>query len=139
MADSLHLSVIAPDRVLLDEKAARRVRLKLADQAWLSVYPNHAPLLAEVLPGPLQYDTERGTSELQIGPAILYVDSNVVTLLASGQRDERGLAVTTHDTGEGMRFDRLARELMTALQAAPVELGKGTADVADFDWADDEA
>lgn len=138
MTDLLHLSVIAPDRVLLDVRAARRVRLKLADQAWLSVYPNHAPLLAEVLPGPLQYETEGETGELQIGSAILYVDSNEVTVLASGQRDGRDL-VTTKDAAEGMRFDRLAGELMAALRARTVASGQATAEVPDLGGAADEA
>ena len=117
MAASLHLSVITPDRVLLQVEGARRVRLRLSDQAWLSVYPYHAPLLAEVLPGPLQYDTELETGEIQIGAAILYVAENVVTVLTSGQREEPDAEASPVAVAEAQRFDRLARELMAALQA----------------------
>jgi F0F1-type ATP synthase epsilon subunit len=116
LAGLLRLSVITPDQVLLQVDEATRVRLRLADLAWLSIYPNHAPLVAEVLPGPVQYDTELEAGEIELGSAILYVDSNVVTILTSGHR-ERTDVEGAGQTGEALRFDRLAREVMLALRA----------------------
>ena len=116
MASLLRLSVITPDQALLQVEDAARVRLKLADLAWLSIYPGHAPLLAEVLPGPVQYDTELETGEIEIGSAILFVTNNVVTILASGQR-ELGDEAPDEELAGSLRFDRLAGELMAALRA----------------------
>ena len=116
MAGLLRLSVITPDQALLQVEDAARVRLKLADLAWLSIYPGHAPLLAEVLPGPVQYDTELETGEIEIGSAILFVTNNVVTILASGQRELGDEAPDEELTGS-LRFDRLAGELLAALRA----------------------
>jgi F0F1-type ATP synthase epsilon subunit len=116
LAAYLRLSVITPEQVVLEVDGARRVRMRLADEAWLSVYPNHAPLVAEVLPGPLQYDTELETGELHVGSSIVYVDSNVVTVLTSGQREDRDVQAVP-ESAQDQRFDRLARELMQALEA----------------------
>lgn len=48
----------------------------------LGVYPGHAPLLAEVSPGPLHYQLAEETFVLHTSGGIIEVKDNVVTLLA---------------------------------------------------------
>jgi F0F1-type ATP synthase epsilon subunit len=119
----LRLTVLTPDRVLLAVDSATKVRMKLADDVWLSVYPNHAPLIAEILPGPLQYDTDAESGEVSIAEGILQVTEGQVTVLTSGH--QRGTQVPeTTDTAEtdaasDQKFDRLAAQLLMSLQAQP--------------------
>lgn len=112
----LHLTILTPDRTLLDVGDASRVRARLVDDALLSVYPGHAPLIAETLPGPVEYDTETGYGQLNVAEGILQVTADGVTVLTSGL--ERGDAPVERPEGD-RRFDRLARQLMMGLQAPP--------------------
>jgi len=114
---SLRLTVLTPDRVLLAVDLATKVRMKLADDAWLSVYPNHAPLIAEVLPGPVQYDTDEESGELSIAEGIVQVTEGQVTVLTSGH--QRHTDVPEMHRASDQQFDRLARELLMSLQAEP--------------------
>lgn len=116
--DSLALKVLTPERVLLQVERAIKIRLRLADQAWISIFPNHAPLVAETLDGPLAYDTEIESGSLNIAAGFLYVEDNRVHVLTRGALDQASSA-RGMDIGEGARFDRLARELMVHLNAQP--------------------
>ena len=111
MAQTVHLVVLTPERVLLSVEAALKVRVRLADGAWLSIYPRHAPLVAEMPSGPLQYETDLESGELPLEDGILRVQDNEVVVLTSGlaSRQEMALAETE------VQYDRLARRLMQAL------------------------
>mgnify|MGYP001027721826 CR=1 FL=1 len=120
MSTSLRLTVLTPDRVLLAVDSATKVRMKLADDVWLSVYPNHAPLIAEVLPGPVQYDTDAESGEVSIAEGILQVTEGQVTVLTSGhQRGTRVPEAHARETdgASDQQFDRLAKQLLMSLQA----------------------
>jgi len=117
VSTSLRLTVLTPDRVLLAVETATKVRMKLADDAWLSVYPDHAPLIAEVLPGPVQYDTDAESGELSIAEGIVQVTEGQVTVLTSGYQRETD-APETHAASD-QQFDRLAEQLLMSLQAQP--------------------
>ena len=117
MGTSLRLTVLTPDRVLLAVDLATKVRMKLADDAWLSVYPNHAPLIAEVLPGPVQYDTDEESGELSIAEGIVQVTGGQVTVLTSGHQRETDAPETR--AASDQHFDRLAEQLLMSLQAQP--------------------
>lgn len=120
MAQTLRLRVITPERVLLSVDEAAKVRLRLADRAWLSVYPYHAPLVAETLPGVLQYETETEAGEMRLGAGILRILGNEVTVLTRGQL---GRTRETELTEEDRRYDRLMRQLMSSLGAQSTEDG----------------
>ncbi len=111
----LHLTVMTPEQLVLHVDAAQKVRLKLVDQAWLSIYPHHESLVAEILPGPLQYETAIETGEIMVGSGILQVDGDEIVILTSGlQHDDR--PVTRNDVDHAdLRFDRLAEQLMADL------------------------
>lgn len=48
----------------------------------IGVFPGHAPLLADISPGPLHYTTGENTQVLHTSGGIIEVKDNVVTLLA---------------------------------------------------------
>jgi F0F1-type ATP synthase epsilon subunit len=102
--------------VLLSIDDALKVRVRLADKAWISIYPYHAPLLAEIMPGALQYETESEAGEIELGAGILRVSDNEVKVLTRGEL--RG-AREAMPGEEEQRFDRLTRQLMLSLGAQP--------------------
>lgn len=123
MPDLLRFSVLTPDRTLLDVANVSKVRLKLADGGWLSVYPRHAPLLGETLAGPVLYTTGAGEQTIFLSESILQIAENDVMLFTGGE-----LTASATMTGEkedadaaDAHFDRLARVLMVSLQALPPE------------------
>jgi len=132
MPDLLRFSVLTPGKTLLDVANVSKVRLKLADNGWLSIYPRHAPLLAETLAGPVTYtttgarDEAEATFSLSLSESILQIEENNVTLFSGGE-----LTAATAIMGEesdadtvdadAAHFDRLARVLMLSLQALPTE------------------
>ena len=59
MARSLHLHVLTPAETLL-RADAQWVHVRLADGAGISIYPEHAPLLAETLTASLRYADSSG-------------------------------------------------------------------------------
>lgn len=110
LAEALHLTVLSPERILLQVERASKVRLRLADLAWISLYRNHAPLLAATASGPVQYETDAEAGELNVGPGILWVSENRVEVLTSGLSVPEGEL-----PAEEQSFDRLARELLATL------------------------
>jgi F0F1-type ATP synthase epsilon subunit len=132
VSTSLRLTVLTPDRVLLAVDSTTKVRMKLADDAWLSVYPGHAPLIAEVLPGPVQYDTDAESGELSIAEGIVQVTEGQVTVLTSGHQRETQ-AAETHAASD-QQFDRLAEELLMSLQSQPhIEADAASGDATGLD------
>ena len=121
MPDRLRLSVLTPGKTLLDVANVSKVRLKLADGAWLSIYPLHAPLLGETLAGPVTYTTEAGDETLSLSESILQVAENDVTLFTGGELPISTAKVGEEGDEEAMHFDRLAHVLMLSLQASPAE------------------
>ncbi len=118
MPDLLRFSVLTPDKTLLDVSNVSRVRLKLADGGWLSIYPRHAPLLGETLAGPLTYITEAGEETISLSESILQITRNEITLFSGG---ELTTSAPPTDAVDAAHFDRLARVLMVSLQALPAE------------------
>ncbi len=121
MPDLLRFSVLTPGRTLLDVANVSKVRVKLADNGWLSIYPRHAPLLGETLPGPVTYITEAGDETISLSESILQIAYNDVTLFSGGELTAVAGAIVAGDDADGMHFDRLARALMSSLQALPTE------------------
>jgi F0F1-type ATP synthase epsilon subunit len=117
----LTLRVLTPDRELLRVPAARKVRVKLEDGAWLSIYPHHAPLIASVLPGPLYYEADgeiqgAARGEILLSGGILRVADDEVVILTQGASTSSIADAPEFQEG-ARRFDRLARELMHTLGA----------------------
>ena len=119
MPDPLRFQVLTPEKTLLDVAAVHSVRLLLADDAWLSVYPGHAPLLAETVAGPVSYVTPSGADEIALAEGILCIDGGVVTIFTGGLVDAPSTvhAVSSDKEDEVVEFDRLAQVLLMTLNA----------------------
>ena len=115
MTGSFKLSVLTPAETLLKVNEAAWVHLRLADGTGITIYPGHAPLLAETVTAPLHYADEAGEHALNIEAGILQVAGDEVTLFTSGQSEtEAAPALST--ISEERRFERLARELRDGLE-----------------------
>lgn len=120
MADPLRLMVLTPAETLLEVAAVEKVRLKLQDGGWLSIYPLHAPLIAETMAGNVSYIEEGMMRSLNLAPGIVQIADGDVTIFTSA---EVGAEVAGRSLDElveeAERFDRLARQLLITLQAQP--------------------
>lgn len=118
MRGSLHLTVLTPARTLLDVESAAWVQAQLADGGPVGIYPGHAPLLAETVAAPLRYADRSGEHALDLGGGILRVNGEGVMVLTRGVETSR-VSETLEVSEDDWRFDRLARELLSALSAQP--------------------
>ncbi len=115
MARPLRLRVLTPAEILLEVDEVEWVHVRLADATGISIYPGHAPLLAETATAPLRYRDEAGEHTVTIEAGILQIqDSEVMvftraTLEAPEARKPQGV-------GEERKFERLARELRARLE-----------------------
>lgn len=119
MPELLRFSVLTPEQTLVDAPHVRKVRVKLADGGWLSIYPRHAPLLGETLAGPVTYTSAAGDETIALSESILQITENAVTLFSGGALDAS--AAPSDADADAVHFDRLARVLMLSLQALPTE------------------
>lgn len=87
------LLVLTPEETVLDVSGVRWVRAQLVDGAGISIWPGHAPLLAETVPAPLQYADKSGEHSLPLNAGILQVTPGKVTIYTTGRVDLDGQAV----------------------------------------------
>jgi F0F1-type ATP synthase epsilon subunit len=115
VASWLHLNVLTPAEMLLQVEKAEWVRARLADGAGISIYPGHAPLLAETVTAALRYSDALGEHAFDARAGILQIRDNHVTVFTSGgsQTAER---LTPSAVSEERRFTRLAEELQARLE-----------------------
>ncbi|MCU0520301.1 MAG: F0F1 ATP synthase subunit epsilon [Anaerolineae bacterium] len=112
----LDLTILTPEKTLLQVDDVRKVRLRLADGAWLSILPRHAPLLAETASGVVQYVTDGGEAALAISPGVVRVSKGRVLILTE-QPEEAAVPDDVPVEAEALRFERLAEVLVTTLHA----------------------
>ena len=70
----MHLQILTPAEALLEVEEAQRIHVRLADGTGLSIYPGHAPLLAETVTAPVRYVDASGEHEFDAEGGILEVD-----------------------------------------------------------------
>ncbi len=128
MIKPLRLMVLTPAETLLDVAQVAWVQVQLSDGGGIGIYPGHAPLLAETVTAPLRYADELGEHALGLEAGILQVERDGVTIFTSGLTQTSEVSETARlsspkssEVSEGARFDRLARALLTTLQAQPGE------------------
>lgn len=115
MAETFRLRVRNPVETLLESDQTEWVHLRLADGTGLTVYPGHAPLLAETVTTQLRYANETGEHAFNAEAGILQVKGNQVTVFTSSEAEVE----TTPDPSpvpEARRFERLARQLRAKLE-----------------------
>ena len=109
MPRPFRLTVLTPERRLLEAEGVTQVQAQLADGGPIGIYPSHAPLLAETVAAPLRYADVSGKYAIDLGAGILQVNGEDVTVFAGSQTSE----VCENDE----QFDQLARDLLTTLDA----------------------
>lgn len=132
MPKPFHLTVMTPAQTLLETEGVTWVQARLADGGPIGIYPGHAPLLAETVTAPLHYANASGEHAIDLDAGILQVGSEGVTIFAGSAKPGEGLEPSQGPEDEG-HFDRLERELMTALDAQPDEVLNGEYNYADQD------
>ena len=128
MIKPLRLMVLTPAETLLDVAEAAWVQVQLSDGGGIGIYPGHAPLLAETIAAPVRYADESGEHALDLEAGILQVERDGVTIFTSGparasevSETARLSSLKSSEVSDCARFDRLARALLTTLQAQPEE------------------
>ena len=121
MTRTLALEVLTPAATLLEAPDVEWVHLRLADGTGLTIYPLHAPLLAETVTAPLRYADEGGEHAFDVEGGILQVEENTVTIFTSGKPEAPQIETPATISTE-RRFERLAQQLRAMLQAEPESL-----------------
>ncbi len=109
--DELTLRVLSPDGPSLEAEHLYKVVVPLADGGPIGIRPKHAPLIAETVSGPIQYQTKEEFFQVDLLAGILSIRDNVVTILSAGESDVAEIRIET----SADPFDRLAEVLQGEL------------------------
>lgn len=117
MRAPFHLTVLTPERTLLEAEGVTQVQAQLADGGPIGVYPGHAPLLAETIAAPLRYADASGEHTIDLGAGILQVHGEGVTVFAGPQTSR--VSETLEVPAGDRHFDRSVHQLLAKLNAQP--------------------
>jgi len=110
VAEFLRLVVWTPGERFAEVLDVRWVHVELVGGKGLTIWPAHAPLLAETLPDTVRYeDAAGGRHMLDLPPGVLHVRDNVVSLFLAGTIDEQAWEHPESGTGA---LERLAGVLL---------------------------
>ncbi|MEA3377067.1 MAG: hypothetical protein U9R72_12815 [Chloroflexota bacterium] len=121
MARPLRLRVLTPAETLLRVERAEWVHVRLTDGTGLTVYPGHAPLLAETVTASLRYADDSGEHTFDVEAGILQIEDGDVMIFTSG-RPEAAEVPKPSAVAEEKHFERLARELRDTVEREPETL-----------------
>ena len=107
MADLLRLRVWSPAETVIDVEGVQWVHLELNRARPLTIWPGHAPLLAETTAETVRYADDAGTHAVELPSGMLQLRENEVLILVGG-----ALQPSSQD---GERFDRLTDALLETL------------------------
>jgi F0F1-type ATP synthase epsilon subunit len=111
VADLLRLRVWSPAETVLDVEGVQWVHVELNRARPLTIWPGHAPLLAETTAKTARYADDAGTHDVELPAGMLELRENDVLILVGG-----ALQPSPED---GERYARLTDALLGALD--PVE------------------
>jgi F0F1-type ATP synthase epsilon subunit len=114
--DKLVLMIKTPGKPIHRSENIDRIRIPLVD-GFLGVHPGHAPLIAEIKPGPLTYYDMTGNHQIMINSGILKIFKNEVIILAGGEKFNFTSPDLNHASDEA--FDRMADALLSNLYPPP--------------------
>jgi F0F1-type ATP synthase epsilon subunit len=115
MADTLELRVVNPVETLLEVDEAEWVHVRLSNGTGLTIYPGHAPLLAETVDASLRYADADGEHVFKARAGILKVRDDEVAVF-TGHESEAEKTPKPSAVAEEREFARLARELRSRLE-----------------------
>ena len=109
MADLLRLRVWSPAETVLDVEDVRWVHVSLSHARPLTIWPGHAPLLAETTTERLRYADDTGTHTVELPSGMLQVRGDEVLILVGGPLQPSQL--------DDERFQRLTDALLETLDS----------------------
>jgi len=118
MGRRLDFRVLNPAKTLLEVEEAAWVHVRLADGTGLTIYPGHAPLLAETVTAPLRYADDAGEHVFNVESGILRVRRDEVRVFTRGESEAMAAPVPSAVSDE-RPFERLAQELRARLEEEP--------------------
>jgi F0F1-type ATP synthase epsilon subunit len=107
VAELLRLRVWSPAETVADIQGVQWVHVELSRARPLTIWPGHAPLLAETAAESLRYADDAGEHTLALSPGMLQVHENEVLILVGG------VLQASEQDGDG-RFERLTHTLLAA-------------------------
>ncbi len=110
MAERLRLLVWTPAETLIESDGVEWVHVKLRGDKGLTIWPGHAPLIAETVAEAVRYADREGTHVVDLPPGIVQVRDGAVTIFLAGVLGEQEWLPEE----ETERLDRLIAELMSA-------------------------
>jgi F0F1-type ATP synthase epsilon subunit len=111
VADLLRLRVWSPAETMVDVEGVQWVHVELDRARPLTIWPGHAPLLAETSAKPVRYADDTGTHAVDLPAGMLQLRGNEVLILVEG-----ALQPSSED---GEHFERLTDALLETV--APAE------------------
>jgi F0F1-type ATP synthase epsilon subunit len=111
VADLLRLRVWSPAETVVDVAGVQWVHIELGQARPLTIWPGHAPLLAETTAEGLRYADDEGTHAVSLAPGMLQVSGNEVLILVGG-----ALQASEQDGDE--RLARLTETLLLSRDPA---------------------
>ncbi len=112
--DELTLRVLSPDGHSVEADHLLEIIVPLADGGTIGIRPKHAPLIAETISGPVQYQTKDELIKVDILAGILSIRDNLVTILSAGITEE----ANNHVESSADPYDALAQVLENEREAA---------------------
>jgi len=107
VAGLLWLRVWSPAETVLDVQDVQWMHVELNRARPLTIWPGHAPLLAETRRGIARYADETGTHSVELPAGMLQLRENEVLILVEG--------VLQPPSEDGERFERLTDALLETL------------------------
>lgn len=87
MADTFHLEVATPERLLVDEQVT--TAQIPGKEGYMGILAGHAPLLSALRAGVLSYEGSAGAHELNVTGGFVEISDNHVRVLAEGVEAEQ--------------------------------------------------
>jgi F0F1-type ATP synthase epsilon subunit len=113
-SDTLRLLVLTPDSQLLSKDNLRWVNATLIDGG-IGIRPNHTPLLAETIDGPVSFSDGDEEQSIDIDAGILMVDKKGVIIFTTGLLAS-GKSKLDWEKDQ-MQFNRLAQNLSSQIDS----------------------
>jgi F-type H+-transporting ATPase subunit epsilon len=117
---NLRLEVATPERLLIQEDASE-VYIPAAN-GMIGVWPEHAPLLAELGTGPLSFVTSAGRRRICVSGGWIQVLNNEVRVLA-----DRAENVSEIDTARAQAALKRANDRLNAPLSANIDVARALA------------
>ena len=74
----MNLSVITPEKEILNMDQISYVHLILSNGYPISIYPNHARLIGKLMGGVINFSSDRKDHQIEVSKGIIKVEKNVI-------------------------------------------------------------